>query len=209
MAHVCFYGISLKWNYAADIGNFQTLLFLQRDMEMNPLWLIILSRLYEILHRKPCSLWAFIWKFRYSELNFCILKWCQVPLCASDETYFPGRCADIVCRGEVIGKLGVIHPEVLSNFDLTLPAAALELNFESLLWFIYFKEFVSCRYFCRDKWKYFVMIFEQEWIILHRSASFANNWSLIWHHWGGLGQGWMRVKHLCCISTCGGSGQCT
>ena len=136
MAYVCFYGISLKWNYAADIGNFQTLLFLQRDMEMNPLWLIILSRLYEILHRKPCSLWAFIWKFRYSELNFCILKWCQVPLCASDETYFPGRCADIVCRGEVIGKLGVIHPEVLSNFDLTLPAAALELNFEALLWFI-------------------------------------------------------------------------
>jgi len=29
-----------------------------------------------------------------------------------------------------VGKLGVLHPEVVANFDLTSPVAALELNLE-------------------------------------------------------------------------------
>ena len=34
---------------------------------------------------------------------------------AVDSTYFPGRCAEIVGRGgKVVGKLGVLHSEVLS-----------------------------------------------------------------------------------------------
>ncbi|KAL4220853.1 hypothetical protein ACF0H5_019120 [Mactra antiquata] len=51
---------------------------------------------------------------------------------AEDATYFPGRCADIMVHGKSIGKLGVLHPEVITTFDLNLPCAALELNLEAL-----------------------------------------------------------------------------
>lgn len=49
-----------------------------------------------------------------------------------DNTYLPGECADIVHKGEAIGMIGVLHPEVLSKFDLTLPTAAVELNVEKI-----------------------------------------------------------------------------
>ncbi|XP_028161926.1 phenylalanine--tRNA ligase beta subunit [Ostrinia furnacalis] len=47
-----------------------------------------------------------------------------------DPAYFPGRCAEVVLRGEVIGKIGVIHPNVLAAFELTNPCSALEINIE-------------------------------------------------------------------------------
>ncbi|KPJ21100.1 Probable phenylalanyl-tRNA synthetase beta chain [Papilio machaon] len=47
-----------------------------------------------------------------------------------DPAYFPGRCAEVVLRGEVIGKIGVIHPTVLTSFDLTNPCSAVEINIE-------------------------------------------------------------------------------
>ncbi|KPI99406.1 putative phenylalanyl-tRNA synthetase beta chain [Papilio xuthus] len=47
-----------------------------------------------------------------------------------DPAYFPGRCAEVVLRGEVIGKIGVIHPTVLTAFDLTNPCSAVEINIE-------------------------------------------------------------------------------
>lgn len=50
-----------------------------------------------------------------------------------DPTYFPGRCAEIWVKGEPIGKLGVIHPEVLEKFDLNLPLATFEVNIEPFL----------------------------------------------------------------------------
>ncbi|XP_015520165.1 phenylalanine--tRNA ligase beta subunit isoform X1 [Neodiprion lecontei] len=52
---------------------------------------------------------------------------------ADDPTYFPQRCAEIVVFGEVIGKMGVIHPTVISNFDLSLPCSAMEINIEPML----------------------------------------------------------------------------
>lgn len=36
--------------------------------------------------------------------------------------------ADVICGGESIGVLGVVHPEVLQNFELKYPVAALELK---------------------------------------------------------------------------------
>ncbi len=51
----------------------------------------------------------------------------------SDSTYFPGRCAQIVCNGGVIGKMGVIHPDVLEAFDLHMPVSALEINIETFI----------------------------------------------------------------------------
>ena len=34
---------------------------------------------------------------------------------------------------QVIGRLGVLHPEVITAFDLTLPCSALEINIEAFL----------------------------------------------------------------------------
>ena len=50
-----------------------------------------------------------------------------------DPSFFPGRCADVIMYGKSIGRLGVLHPEVVTKFDLTLPCAALEIKLEALL----------------------------------------------------------------------------
>lgn len=62
----------------------------------------------------------------------------------NDPVYFSGRAADIYFRppGPVtppsprdikIGTLGVLHPTVLSNFEISYPCSALEFNVEVLL----------------------------------------------------------------------------
>ena len=50
-----------------------------------------------------------------------------------DPTFQPGRCAEIVACGNVIGKLGVLHPETVTKFELTCPCAAMEMNIEPFL----------------------------------------------------------------------------
>jgi len=50
-----------------------------------------------------------------------------------DPTYFTGRCADILVGNASIGRVGVLHPEVIAAFDLQLPCAALEINVEHFL----------------------------------------------------------------------------
>lgn len=52
---------------------------------------------------------------------------------AKDESFFPGRCAEIVVDGSSVGMLGVLHPEVISMFDLSFPASALEVDLEFFL----------------------------------------------------------------------------
>uniref|UniRef100_A0A8D0XEU5 Phenylalanine--tRNA ligase beta subunit n=1 Tax=Sus scrofa TaxID=9823 RepID=A0A8D0XEU5_PIG len=47
--------------------------------------------------------------------------------------FFPGRCAEIFARGQSIGKLGVLHPDVITKFELTLPCSCLEINIEPFL----------------------------------------------------------------------------
>jgi phenylalanyl-tRNA synthetase beta chain len=51
----------------------------------------------------------------------------------SDEMYLKGRCAAVEFGGEVIGTLGVLHPTVIKSFELTLPAAVLQINIEPFL----------------------------------------------------------------------------
>ena len=51
----------------------------------------------------------------------------------TDPTYFPGRCAEVHARGKLVGKLGVLHPDVLMAFDLNMPASALEIDVEPFL----------------------------------------------------------------------------
>uniref|UniRef100_A0A8C9AUY8 Phenylalanine--tRNA ligase beta subunit n=1 Tax=Prolemur simus TaxID=1328070 RepID=A0A8C9AUY8_PROSS len=48
-------------------------------------------------------------------------------------TFFPGRCAEIFARGQSVGKLGVLHPDVITKFELTMPCSSLEINIEPFL----------------------------------------------------------------------------
>ncbi|KAL3817245.1 hypothetical protein ACHAXA_009532 [Cyclostephanos tholiformis] len=55
-------------------------------------------------------------------------------------TYFPGRAAEILLSspktgGEMIvmGTFGILHPEVLGNFDIMYPTSAVELSLDRLL----------------------------------------------------------------------------
>lgn len=50
-----------------------------------------------------------------------------------EPAFFPGRTADILAYGQVVGSLGVVHPEVITAFDLNLPCSALEINLEPFL----------------------------------------------------------------------------
>lgn len=51
---------------------------------------------------------------------------------ADDPTYLPGRSTEILVgeAGIKIGSLGVLHPEVCENFNLSCPCSALELDLE-------------------------------------------------------------------------------
>lgn len=48
--------------------------------------------------------------------------------------FFPGRCAEVFARGQSVGKLGVLHPDVITKFELTMPCSSLEINIEPFLW---------------------------------------------------------------------------
>ncbi|XP_074603207.1 phenylalanine--tRNA ligase beta subunit [Brevipalpus obovatus] len=50
-----------------------------------------------------------------------------------DPRFLAGRCASIIFRGKRIGTLGVLHPEVILNFSLTMPCSALEIDLEPFL----------------------------------------------------------------------------
>ncbi|TDH15215.1 hypothetical protein EPR50_G00028910 [Perca flavescens] len=52
---------------------------------------------------------------------------------AEDSTFFPGRCAEIFARGKSVGRLGVLHPDVINRFELTMPCSALEMDIEPFL----------------------------------------------------------------------------
>ncbi|XP_055736527.1 phenylalanine--tRNA ligase beta subunit-like isoform X2 [Salvelinus fontinalis] len=52
---------------------------------------------------------------------------------ADDSTFFPGRCAEIFARGKSIGRLGVLHPNVINHFELTMPCSALDIDIEPFL----------------------------------------------------------------------------
>lgn len=45
-------------------------------------------------------------------------------------TYFPGRHADVIFNGIKVGDFGIVHPDVLRNFEISHPVTALELSIE-------------------------------------------------------------------------------
>jgi len=50
-----------------------------------------------------------------------------------DPAFFPGFCANVLVKGKKVGVIGVLHPEVLRNFDIGYPCSAFELNIQALL----------------------------------------------------------------------------
>jgi phenylalanyl-tRNA synthetase beta chain len=56
---------------------------------------------------------------------------------ASNDTYFPGRCASIHLRingtSTVVGAFGILHPLVLSNFGIEFPCSVVEFDLEPFL----------------------------------------------------------------------------
>ncbi|XP_046967013.1 phenylalanine--tRNA ligase beta subunit [Vanessa cardui] len=69
---------------------------------------------------RVCAMLRLPW---HQELGY-YLRQCE------DPAYFPGRCAEVILQGRVIGKIGVIHPNVLTAFELTNPCSAVEINIE-------------------------------------------------------------------------------
>ena len=43
------------------------------------------------------------------------------PCLQDDPTFFPGRHASVLFRGQRVGQFGIIHPEVLAAFDIVNP----------------------------------------------------------------------------------------
>uniref|UniRef100_A0A5B7CBD6 phenylalanine--tRNA ligase n=1 Tax=Davidia involucrata TaxID=16924 RepID=A0A5B7CBD6_DAVIN len=52
---------------------------------------------------------------------------------SEEPEFLPGRQAHIIYKGKHIGTFGIVHPEVLNNFDITDPCSYVELNIESFL----------------------------------------------------------------------------
>jgi len=52
--------------------------------------------------------------------------------CTDDPSYHPGRCAAISCGGQIIGRCGQIHPQVLENYGIGVPVYAAELDMSAL-----------------------------------------------------------------------------
>ncbi|OLS14883.1 MAG: Phenylalanyl-tRNA synthetase subunit beta [Promethearchaeota archaeon CR_4] len=52
---------------------------------------------------------------------------------AEHPSYTPGRAGDIYARGQKVGTIGEVHPEVLHNFQIGYPIAAFEISTEWLL----------------------------------------------------------------------------
>jgi phenylalanyl-tRNA synthetase beta chain len=51
---------------------------------------------------------------------------------AKYHSFIPGRVGEILVEGEKIGVIGEIHPQVLTNWNISVPAVSLELNLEKL-----------------------------------------------------------------------------
>lgn len=66
------------------------------------------------------------WNPQRGETGYYLLE-------SNDPAYFPQRCAEIVCNGKVAGKIGVLHPNVLTQFELTNPCSCMEIEIESFV----------------------------------------------------------------------------
>ncbi|KAH9412513.1 hypothetical protein DERP_006475 [Dermatophagoides pteronyssinus] len=50
----------------------------------------------------------------------------------NDPRFLDNRCAEILINEQIIGIMGVVHPEVVCNFELTMPCSALEITIQNI-----------------------------------------------------------------------------
>lgn len=51
---------------------------------------------------------------------------------SNNNTFHNGRCANIICKDEIIGTFGEIHPDVLENYDLNQRIYVCEIDIEKV-----------------------------------------------------------------------------
>ncbi len=54
-------------------------------------------------------------------------------VCKDDTSFHPGRCAEVFIKGERVGVVGQIHPEVANNFKISAEVYGALLDFNTLL----------------------------------------------------------------------------
>ncbi len=54
-------------------------------------------------------------------------------VCENDPSFHPGRCAEVFVKGEKVGVVGQIHPEVAANFKISVEVYGALLDFNTLL----------------------------------------------------------------------------
>ena len=47
-------------------------------------------------------------------------------------SFLPGRVGQVIVGGKKVGLLGEFSPQVLTNWDLTMPVVGLELDLENI-----------------------------------------------------------------------------
>lgn len=83
------------------------------------------SAAFEVIHGALCLLMTKIGAVQGQDFN---LREHADP--EQDRKYFPKRGADVLLEGKVIGTIGVLHPEVISNYELKNPVSVVELDFK-------------------------------------------------------------------------------
>ena len=63
--------------------------------------------------------------------DYCLENDCD------DPRFLPTRGFSVILGGKKVGSMGVLHPDVLNNFEIKYPVQSLELDFDAL--FTHFK----------------------------------------------------------------------
>ena len=85
------------------------------------------SASFEVIHGALCLLMTKIGAVQGEHFN---LREHTDP--EQDRKYFPKRGADVLLEGKAIGTIGVLHPEVISNYELKNPVSCVELDFKPI-----------------------------------------------------------------------------
>jgi phenylalanyl-tRNA synthetase beta chain len=51
---------------------------------------------------------------------------------SDDVRFFTQRGVSIMLKGKKIGSMGVLHPEIIGNFELKYPVSAMEIDFDEM-----------------------------------------------------------------------------
>lgn len=49
-----------------------------------------------------------------------------------DPRFFTRRGVSVLMHGKKVGSIGILHPEIMGNFELMFPVSCVELDFEPL-----------------------------------------------------------------------------